>query len=316
MTASPVLRVVFAGTPDFAAHHLQALIAAKTALVAVFTQPDRRAGRGKKLSASPVKQMAESAGLDVYQPHSLRDEDAQAVLAKLRPDLLVVVAYGLILPQAVLDIPRFGCINVHASLLPRWRGAAPIQRSIEAGDELTGISIMQMEAGLDTGPVMASAETPIAIDTTAAELHHQLAELGAPLLLQVLHNLPQHIETAQPQNDEAATYAAKLDKTEAQLDWKQSAGTLQRQVLAFNPFPVAWSSLDSERIKIWRAHSCQGCGAPGEILAADEAGLVVACGDRALCITTLQLPGGKAMSTAALLNSRRKFFAPGRVLGA
>jgi methionyl-tRNA formyltransferase len=314
MTASPALRVVFAGTPEFAAHHLRALIAAKTNLVAVYSQPDRRAGRGKKLSASPVKQVAATAGLDIYQPFSLRDKDAQAELASLRPDLLVVVAYGLILPQAVLDTPSLGCINVHASLLPRWRGAAPIQRSIEAGDTLTGISIMQMEAGLDTGPIVATVECPIGGNTTAAELHDQLAELGAPLLLQVLEDLPAQLAAARPQHEATATYAAKLDKAEAQLDWHQTASTLQRQVMAFNSFPVAWSLLGSERVKIWRAHSCPGDGLPGEILGSNEAGLVVACGEQALCITTAQLAGGRAIPSTALLNSRREFFAAGRVL--
>jgi methionyl-tRNA formyltransferase len=315
MAVSPPLRIVFAGTPEFAAHHLQALIDAQVTLIAVYTQPDRPAGRGKQLSASPVKMAAVDAGLTVYQPPSLRDAQTQAQLAALQPDLLVVVAYGLILPQAVLDIPALGCINVHASLLPRWRGAAPIQRSIEAGDTVSGISIMQMEAGLDTGPVMARAELPLATDTTAGELHDQLAELGAPLLTRVLQDVPGHLETARPQDNEAANYAHKLEKAEAQLDWTLDAVTLQRRILAFNPFPGAWSMLGSQRLKLWRAHHCSQTGAPGEILGTDESGLIVACGEQALCITTLQLPGGKAMPTSALLNSRRELFAPGIVLG-
>jgi methionyl-tRNA formyltransferase len=314
MAESHKQRLIFAGTPQFAAQHLQALVDLPLELVAVYTQPDRPAGRGKKLSASPVKQIAESLGLPVYQPLSLRDHAAQAEMAALRPDLLVVVAYGLILPQAVLDIPRFGCINVHASLLPRWRGAAPIQRAIEAGDEITGISIMQMDAGLDTGPVLADIEIPIAADTTAGELLDRLAEVGAPLLAQVLHNLPGHLAGAQPQNDQTASYAHKLEKAEAQLDWTLTASVLERQVLAFNPFPVAWSLLGPQRLKIWRAHRCDGSGPAGTILRADETGLVVACGEQALCITTLQLPGGKAQPVKALLNSRRELFAPGNSL--
>lgn len=315
MDVSPPQRVVFAGTPEFAAHHLQALIDTRTNLVAVYTQPDRRAGRGKKLSSSPVKKIAMAASLPVYQPQSLRDVEVQAQLAALEPDLLVVVAYGLILPQAVLDIPTLGCINVHASILPHWRGAAPIQRSIEAGDTVTGISIMQMEAGLDTGPVLACAQLPIGVDTTAGELHEQLAELGTPLLMRVLQDVPAHIRSASQQRDEDASYAHKLEKAEAQLDWSQEAASLQRKILAFNPFPGAWTLLDSQRLKIWRAHPCPPAGSPGEILSADESGLVVACGKQALCITSLQLPGGKAMPATALLNSRRELFAPGKTLG-
>ena len=315
MPAESPLRLVFAGTPEFASHHLQALIAAPTNLVAAYTQPDRRAGRGQKLTASPVKKIAQSAGLDIYQPASLRDLDAQQQLAKLQPDLLIVVAYGLILPPAVLDIPRLACINVHASLLPRWRGAAPIQRAIEAGDKRSGVTIMQMEAGLDTGPLMATSECVITAQTTAAELHDQLAELGAPLLLEVLQDLPARVANARPQSDGDATYANKLDKLEAQVDWHMSAVELQRQVLAFNPDPGAWSLLDGKRIKIWRAQLCEEQGNPGEILPASDAGLVVACGEQALSISELQLPGGKAMPSGQLLNSRRELFAIGKVLG-
>jgi len=315
MPANFPLRVVFAGTPEFAAHHLQALIDAATNLVAVYTQPDRPAGRGKKLTASPVKKIAESAGLDIVQPASLRTLEVQQELAKLQPDLLIVVAYGLILPRAVLDIPRFGCINVHASLLPRWRGAAPIQRAIEAGDKHSGVTIMQMEAGLDTGPIMAAAKCAITTETTAAQLHDQLAKLGAPLLLEVLQDLPAHLAKASPQSDDGSTYANKLDKAEAQLDWHKSAIELQRKVLAFNPFPGAWSLLDGDRIKIWRAQLCEGQGKPGEILSADEHGLIVACAEQALSISELQLPGGKAMPSGQLLNSRRELFASGKVLG-
>ena len=309
------LRLVFAGTPEFAARHLSGLLEAGMAPVAVYTQPDRPAGRGKKLTPSPVKLMAESAGITVLQPESLRGEQAQAELKALAPDLLIVVAYGLILPQAVLDIPTYGCINVHASLLPRWRGAAPIQRAIEAGDSETGVTLMRMEAGLDTGPMLAKAVVPIGPDTSAAELHDSLADCGVPLLLEVLSALPEYLSKAQSQDDGLATYASKIDKREAKLDWQRDATSLARQVRAFNPFPVCWTELGSQRLKVWRAQPTRGTGSPGEIIDAGEHGLLVACGEGALLITTLQLPGGKALPVAELLRSRRELLTPGTVLG-
>jgi methionyl-tRNA formyltransferase len=315
MTKPSPLRLVFAGTPEFAARHLSALLDSRHEIQAVYTQPDRRAGRGKKLSASPVKNLAVAAGLPVHQPASLRDPEAQAELAKLQADVLIVVAYGLILPQAVLDIPRLGCINVHASLLPRWRGAAPIQRAIEAGDEDTGITIMQMDAGLDTGPMLARAQIPIESGTNAAILHDKLAALGSPLLLDVLTDLRGHIDCAQVQTDEGATYAHKLDKAEASIDWSQDAEVLLRRILAFNPFPVCWTSVGDTRVKVWDARLANQSGRAGEIIATTDAGLEVACGSGSICLTRLQLPGGKALATNELLNARREMFSPGMTLG-
>jgi methionyl-tRNA formyltransferase len=316
MPKTPALRLVFAGTPEFAARHLSALLDSHHEILAVYTQPDRPAGRGKKLTASPVKELALSSEVSVYQPHSLRDPVPQAELADLHADVLVVVAYGLILPQAVLDSPRLGCINVHASLLPRWRGAAPVQRAIEAGDSHSGITIMQMDAGLDTGPMLAQVETTITESTTAGTLHDQLAELGPPLLLEVLADLPGYLAGAQTQTEDAVTYAHKLDKAEASIDWSQDAWVIRRRILAFNPFPVCWTSLDGARLKIWDAQAGEGSGRAGEIISASAAGLTVACGTGSICLTRLQLPGGKALATTDLLNARREMFSPGRILGA
>ncbi len=308
-------RLVFAGTPEFAARHLEALLDAGLLPVAVYTQPDRPAGRGKKLTPSPVKIVAQRAGIPVLQPGSLKSDEAQAELAALEPDLMIVVAYGLILPQAILDTPRWGCINVHASLLPRWRGAAPIQRAIEAGDEETGITIMQMEAGLDTGPMLASSTLNIEPDMTGGALHDALALAGPPLLLEVLGGMPGCLAAAETQDDSLATYAAKLDKAEAQLDWTRPAGELARNIRAFNPFPVCWTTLDGERIKLWQAQPAEGSGAPGCILEAGDEGLLVACGEAALLLTVMQLPGGKPLAVAELLRSRSDRLAPGVLLG-
>ena len=309
------MRLVFAGTPDFAACHLQALIERKAGLVGVYTQPDRPGGRGRKLTPGPVKRVAGAAGLPVFQPPSLRDSTAQQQLSDLRPDALIVVAYGLILPQAVLDIPKLGCINVHASLLPRWRGAAPIQRAIEAGDAETGISIMQMEAGLDSGPVLLTDTLPLAADMSAGDLHDRLADIGPPLLLRALSDLPALLQSARPQNDSQASYAAKIEKAEAELDWGQPAPLLQRQVLAFNPSPGAWTGHNKQRLKLWRARAERAEGTPGSILSAGDEGLLVACGEGSLLITELQLPGGRAMTTAEMLRARGDQFRPGTVLG-
>ena len=335
------MRLVFAGTPDFAACHLQALIERKAGLVGVYTQPDRPGGRGRKLTPGPVKRVAGAAGLPVFQPPSLRDSTAQQQLSDLRPDALIVVAYGLILPQAVLDIPKLGCINVHASLLPRWRGAAPIQRAIEAGDAETGISIMQMEAGLDSGPVLLTNTLPLAANMSAGDLHDRLADIGPPLLLRALSDLPALLQSARPQNDSQASYAAKIEKAEAELDWgqpapllqrrvlafnpspgawtgclmRQPAPLLQRQVLAFNPSPGAWTGHNKQRLKLWRARAESAKGAPGSILSAGDEGLLVACGEGSLLITELQLPGGRAMTTAEMLRARGDQFRPGTVLG-
>lgn len=313
---SQPLRIVFAGTPEFAAEHLAALLASRHQVVAVYTQPDRPAGRGQKLAQSPVKQLAQVHGLPVLQPHTLRDAEAQAALVALKPDLMVVVAYGLILPQAVLDIPRLGCVNSHASLLPRWRGAAPIQRAVEAGDAESGVTLMQMEAGLDTGPMLLEARTPIGPGETGGSLHDRLARLGAGLLVEGMEALAAGTLPGRPQDDALATYAHKLNKDEARLDWSRPATELERRVRAFHPWPVCHSTLAGQAVKIHAACLGEGCDAPGTLLAADRDGLTVACGEGALRLTRLQLPGGKPLDFADLFNSRREQFAPGQVMGA
>ena len=309
------LRIVFAGTPEFAAEHLKALLDSPHQIVAVYSQPDRPAGRGQKLAASPVKQLAVQREIPVYQPQSLRDPAAQAELAALAPDLLVVVAYGLILPQAVLDIPRLGCINSHASLLPRWRGAAPIQRAIEAGDSESGVTVMQMEAGLDTGPMLLKVRTPIADDDTGGTLHDRLASLGPQAVLEAIAGLAAGSLIGEVQDDSLATYAHKLNKDEARLDWTRPAVELQRLIRAFHPWPICHSTLNGEALKVHAAELGEGSGAPGSLLAADKQGLTVACGQGALRLTRLQLPGGKALNFSDLYNSRREQFAAGLVLG-
>jgi len=316
--SGPPLRVIFAGTPAFAATHLRGLLASQHQVIAVYTQPDRPSGRGKKLQASPVKQLAIDAGIDVYQPSSLREEAAQRQLAQLGADVMVVVAYGLILPGKVLDAPRIACLNVHASLLPRWRGAAPIQRAIEAGDRESGVTIMQMDAGLDTGAMLATARCAIGLDTTAASLHDELARLGVPLLLQVLDKPAQHLANGRTQNDELATYAGKILKPEAEIDWSESAETIARKIRAFNPFPISYTLLGDDRLKVHAGiASADGgvCQPPGSIVKAGPAGLVITCGEGQLQITRLQLPGGKALTTEQMLNARSAKFAPGTVLG-
>ena len=309
---SKPLNIIFAGTPDFAARHLAALIDSEHKVVAVYSQPDRPAGRGKKLQASAVKQLALEHNIEVYQPVSLKAEEAQQQLRELNADLMVVVAYGLLLPKAVLETPKLGCINVHGSLLPRWRGAAPIQRAIWAGDTQTGVTIMQMDEGLDTGPMLLKASLPIGTDDTSSDLYEKLAELGPKALLECLSTLP-GIE-AEIQNDNEANYAAKLSKQEAQLDWQQSATQLSRNVRAFNPWPVAFFPLDEQNVKVWKTSVVKQSGEPGKILQADKQGIVVACGEDALRLEQLQLPGKKAMSAADILNARAQWFSPGSKL--
>jgi len=306
--------LIFAGTPEFAAIHLNALIDSKHQLIGVYTQPDRPAGRGKKLQASPVKQLAQAHAIPVLQPASLRTPEAQAALAALGADAMVVVAYGLILPQAVLDAPRLGCLNVHASLLPRWRGAAPIQRAIEAGDRETGTTIMQMDAGLDTGDMLATARCPIGPKTTAASLHDELARVGAPLLVEVLSDLPAYQSRAVAQDDEQANYASKILKSEAELDWRKPAAELDRAIRAFNPFPICFTHLRDQRVKLWQASPAGTAPlseAPGTILRADRGGILVNCGDSQLNIERLQLPGGKPLGAGQVLNGSADLFAPG-----
>ncbi|MFP6800220.1 MAG: methionyl-tRNA formyltransferase [Pseudomonas sp.] len=312
---SESLRIVFAGTPEFAAEHLKALLDTPHQIIAVYSQPDRPAGRGQKLTPSPVKQLALQHDIPVYQPQTLRDPAAQAELAALKPDLMVVVAYGLILPQVVLDIPRLGCINSHASLLPRWRGAAPIQRAVEAGDAESGVTVMQMEAGLDTGPMLLKVSTPIAVGDTGGSLHDRLATLGPQAVIAAISGLAASNLVGEVQDDSLATYAHKLNKDEARLDWSRPAVELERLVRAFNPWPICHSTLNGEAIKMHTTELGEGSGAPGTILAADKTGLTVACGEGALRLTRLQLPGGKALIFSDLYNSRREQFAVGLVLG-
>ncbi|WP_181298627.1 methionyl-tRNA formyltransferase [Pseudomonas sp. Q2-TVG4-2] len=307
------MRIVFAGTPEFAAQHLQALLDAKRDVVAVYTQPDRPAGRGHKLMPSPVKQLALQHGIPVYQPQTLRDPAAQTELAALQADLMVVVAYGLILPQAVLDLPCLGCINSHASLLPRWRGAAPIQRAIEAGDAESGVTVMQMEAGLDTGPMLLKVSTPIADDDTGGSLHDRLAELGSNAVVEAVAALEAGTLVGEVQDDSQATYAHKLNKDEARIDWSRPAIELERLVRAFHPWPICHSQLDEAAVKIHATRPAAGQGAPGQILDAGKDGLHVACGTGSLLLTRLQLPNGKPLNFSDLYNSRREQFTPGKV---
>ncbi|WEW99270.1 methionyl-tRNA formyltransferase [Pseudomonas nitroreducens] len=312
---SQALRIVFAGTPEFAAEHLKALLDTPHEIVAVYTQPDRPAGRGQKLMPSPVKQLAVDHCLPVLQPPTLRDPAAQAELAALKPDLMVVVAYGLILPQTVLDIPRLGCINSHASLLPRWRGAAPIQRAVEAGDAESGVTVMQMEAGLDTGPMLLKVSTPISAEDTGGSLHDRLAELGPKAVVEAIAGLAAGTLRGEVQDDTLATYAHKLNKEEARIDWSRPADELERRIRAFTPWPVCHTSLGDAALKVLGAKPAPGKGEPGKILDASRDGLLVACGEGALLLTRLQLPGGKPLAFADLFNSRREQFAAGQTLG-
>ncbi|EKT4447435.1 methionyl-tRNA formyltransferase [Stenotrophomonas maltophilia] len=301
------MRIVFAGTPEFAVSSLRAA-ARHHEVVAVYTQPDRPAGRGRGLAPSPVKLEAVARGIPVYQPESLKDAVAQQQLRDLQPDLMVVVAYGLILPKAVLAIPTHGCWNVHASLLPRWRGAAPIQRAIQAGDAKTGVCLMQMEAGLDTGPVLLHQELPIAAIDTGGQLHDKLAELGAQVLSDGLGLLRAGIKPiARPQPEQGVTYAHKLDKAEARLDWAQDADALARAVRAFNPWPIAEATLAGERVRIHGAVALEADHGqvPGTVLAAGRDGIDIACGQGALRLRVLQREGGKAITAADYLNARR-----------
>jgi methionyl-tRNA formyltransferase len=295
-----VLRVVFAGTPAFAARALEAIIAQGDGVevVGVYTQPDRPAGRGQKLSASAVKQSALAHCLTVLQPPSLRDAAAQATLAALKPDLIIVAAYGLILPQAVLDIPRLGCLNIHGSLLPRWRGAAPIQRCIEAGDTETGVCIMRMEAGLDTGPVLHEVRTPISPMDTAGSVHDRLAELGAQAMLHVLQQLARGARMDErPQPTEGVTYAHKITPEHARIDWAKPASELDRMIRAFNPVPGCSAMLAGELVKVWQATPVASAARhPGEVFDTPDDALCVACGDGALSIQALQRPGGKRIT--------------------
>ena len=309
------LRLIFAGTPEFAAAALHALIDSPHEVIAVYTQPDRPAGRGRKLTPSPVKQLALQHQLPLFQPASLKTPEALAQLRALDADVMVVAAYGLILPPEVLQLPRCGCLNIHASLLPRWRGAAPIQRAILAGDTKTGITIMQMDRGLDTGPMLLKLSCPISRDDTAASLHDRLAELGASAIVTALEQLP--TLTAEPQDASAATYANKLTKQEAVLDWHGSAEQLDRQIRAFNPWPVAQTSAEGQTLRIWASQPLtdQAQASPGTIVRCDKQGIDVACGQGILRLTRLQPAGSKPMDIAAFLNGRPDWLTPGTQLG-
>ena len=306
------LNIVFAGTPEFAAVALRGLLDSPQRVLAVYTQPDRPAGRGRKLTASPVKALAVEHGIPVHQPATLKDPQQQRVLAELQPDVLVVVAYGLILPQAVLDIPRLGCLNIHASLLPRWRGAAPIQRAILAGDTETGVTIMQMDAGLDTGPMLAVAHCPIGADDTSQSLQDRLALLGGRALLDTLEQLSAGSASAQAQDSTQACYAAKITKQEARIDWTRPAAELARQVRAFNPWPVAFTELGQDPLRIWSAQAIPGSNSalPGVVVSANKQGIDVATGAGCLRLLGVQLPGGKPVSAADFLHARHQV-APG-----
>jgi len=306
------LKIIFAGTPDFAATHLQALIS-QHEVVAVYTQPDRPAGRGKKLNASPVKLLAEQNNLPIYQPQSLKDPEQHTILANLQADIMVVVAYGLILPQVVLDAPRLGCINVHGSILPRWRGAAPIQRAVEAGDKETGVTIMQMDAGLDTGAMLTITRCPIEPSETSGSLYDKLAALGAPALLSTLDKLKAGTAVAVAQDNGQSTYAKKIDKAEALIAWSQPAIIIDQRIRAFSPFPAAYTEIEGLRVKIWAAQtSTQQLGTPGEIVAADDNGLLVGCGQGSLLLTEIQLAGKSRMPVSEILRSRVELFATGK----
>jgi methionyl-tRNA formyltransferase len=301
------MRIIFAGTPDFAAESLKALLQTEHTVCAVYTQPDRPAGRGRKLTPSPVKQLALEHTIPVEQPLNFKSEDSLATLDSYQADLMVVVAYGLLLPQAVLDTPRLGCINVHASLLPRWRGAAPIQRAILAGDTETGVGIMKMEAGLDTGPVLLEKRCPIHNDDTAQVLHDRLATLGAEALVSSLAEIENRLAQARPQDEAHKTYAHKLEKQEALIDWQHTAEQILRQVNAFNPWPVAQTQWQGDTMRIWQAQlaDTSQSGQPGEVLTVDKQGIDIACGSGALRITELQVPGKRAMTVRDFLNANQ-----------
>ena len=299
------MKLIFAGTPEFAARALAALLASRHRIVLVLTQPDRPAGRGMKTSASPVKRLAQENRVPVAQPATLKDTETQQLLRAVGADLMVVAAYGLILPTAVLDIPRLGAINIHASLLPRWRGAAPIPRALLAGDPETGISIIKLDTGLDTGPVLLRHAIAIEDEDDAGSLHDRLAERGAKLVVEALALLEEGRLEATPQPAHGATYAPKLDKSEARIDWARPAVEIGRKIRAFNPFPGALARLAGEDVKIWRAQLAKADGAPGEILAAGDQGILVACGRGSVQILELQRAGARRLAAGDFLRGQR-----------
>lgn len=311
------MNIIFAGTPDFAATALQALLDSEHEVCAVYTQPDRPAGRGRKLTASPVKALAQQHSIPVHQPVSLKDEAEQQIIRDYSADLMVVVAYGLLLPKAVLETPRLGCINIHASRLPRWRGAAPIQRAIQTGDSETGVTIMQMDVGLDTGDMLYTVSTPIESDDTAASLHDRLAQLGAAAALETITQLQQGTAEPQKQDDSLANYAHKLDKAEAEIDWSLPAAEIDRQVRAFNPWPVAQTSFQGDKLRIWQARPLTDThpSAPGTVIQASKQGIDVVTGEGVIRLLQLQKAGSKAMDAAAFLNGHPELKEGGIQLG-
>lgn len=313
---SQSLRIVFAGTPDFAARHLAALLSSEHEVIAVYTQPDRPAGRGKKLTASPVKHLALEHNIPVYQPENFKSDEAKQALASLNADIMVVVAYGLLLPKAVLDTPKLGCINVHGSILPRWRGAAPIQRSIWAGDAETGVTIMQMDVGLDTGDMLKIAKLPIDASDTSSSMYDKLAELGPQALVDCLSDIAQGTAVAVKQDDALANYAQKLSKEEAKIDWTLSAQAIERCVRAFNPWPMSHFSVAENQIKVWqsRVETGNSTHTPGTIIQADKTGIYVATGEGILVLESLQIPGKKALPVQDILNARASWFEVGTQL--
>lgn len=306
------LKIIFAGTPDFAAIHLQGILEqGDHQVIAVYSQPDRPAGRGKKLKPSAVKQVALDNNIPVYQPLNFKDPVDQQTLANLNADLMVVVAYGLLLPKVILDAPRLGCINVHASLLPRWRGAAPIQRAVETGDSESGVIIMQMDEGLDTGDMLLEARCDITAQDTGGSLHDKLANIGVPALNNALQQIAEQTITATKQDNEHSCYAPKISKQELAIDWQQPAAVIERKIRAFNPFPIAYTSLNGDRIKIWQASLSEKGGKAGQIIHADKKSIVVACGEGSLKLQIIQLPGGKALEIPAVMNSKADLFTTG-----
>lgn len=310
------LRIIFAGTPDFAAKHLTLLLESQHDIVAVYTKEDTPSGRGKKLQASAVKTLALAHQLPVIQPASLRTEEAQQTLEQFNADIMIVVAYGLILPQVVLDTPRLGCINVHGSLLPKWRGAAPIQRAVWAGDQQSGVTIMQMDKGLDTGPMLFKASLDLDANETSETLYSRLADLGPSALVEAIDLLSQNKLTAEIQDEALATYAHKLSKAEAKIEWNDDAAHIQRCIRAFNPWPVSYFQLNDMNVKVWQATSSNALSEQpaGTIISADKKGIVVATAKGTITLLNLQFPGKKAMAINDILNSRKALFTPGNQL--
>ena len=308
------MKIIFAGTPEFALPTLQALLHSPHKICAVYTQPDRKAGRGQKLTASPVKELALANNLPLYQPTSLKDPIAQKQMQKLNADILVNVAYGLLLPEAVLNIPKFGCINIHPSLLPRFRGAAPIQRAIMAGDTITGVTIMKMDVGLDTGDIYKQITLPINNTDTTAALIKKTSEIGARLLLEVLAEIETRSDKATPQNNEQTVYANKISKEEGKIDWHKSAEEIDRMIRAFNPWPIAYTEINGKYIRIWEAKikPTKQHATPGTIIHADKNGIEVMTGSGLLCLLNIQLPGSNPLHVKDILNAHQQEFAVGQ----